>query len=147
MKAYLSVVVCSLLLCPSFALGDKITWGTVQSTTGNAVDDVADGGEVVLAINGQSQRPGSPLGPPETILLDGVEFTSASHEVFLGRSFVASGGAISFQGNTGDLGYDQFLAHVAVADVDADVPNLGGTNDLAIYTIQGLKENLSLIHI
>ena len=54
---------------------------------------------------------------------------------------------ISFQGNTGNLVYDQFLAHVAVVDVDANVPNLGGTNDLAIYTIQGLKENTNyLVH-
>ena len=141
MKRNLSLFVCALLLFPSFALGNEITWGPVQSTTGNAVEDVADGGHVVLAINGQSQEPGSPLAPPESISLDGVEFTSASHEVFLGRSFVASGGAISFHGNTGNLSYDQFLAHVAVVDVDANVPNLEGTNDLAIYKIQGLTEN------
>ena len=66
-----------VLLAASFASTHSyaavITWGAVQDTTTSAANDVADGGDVILALNGQSQSNSSPLRPG-SVTLDGIVF-------------------------------------------------------------------------
>ncbi|QDV81446.1 PEP-CTERM sorting domain-containing protein [Stieleria magnilauensis] len=115
-----------------------ITWGAVQDTTASAANDVVDGGDVVLAINGQSQSNTSPLRQG-SVTLDGILFESPDAQDFLGNVATPTLNALSLpSGRTaGDADYDTFLTHVAFADVSQ--AGLAGTDVDLIYPIAGLS--------
>lgn len=145
MKPCLVFVITAALL---FSRSDAavITWGVAQDTTTSAANDVVDGGDVVLAINGQSQSNTSPLRPG-SVTLDGIVFDSPDYDNFLGRLATAEQAALSLNPGqtTGDSDYDLFLNHVAFANTSnaTNTANTGlsGTDDDAVYPIQGLTTN------
>jgi hypothetical protein len=134
-----------VLLCGSTD-GAVITWNAAQDTTSSAANDVADGGNVILAINGQSQTNGSALRPGN-VTLDGVLFESRDFDNFLGAFAIQSTAALSLPSGTttGDAAYDTFLTHVAFANT-ANATNtantgLSGTDVNVVFPILGLTTN------
>ncbi len=134
--ARLSLLSAVLLISCDLAAAARINWATVQATTADAAEDVVDGGNVVLAINGRSQTDSSSRRPPSTVTLDGVVFESAPIADFLGRTAIDVPHALSSPKSTGDSEYDAFLTHVAFTNVS--VAELRGTDSNAIYPIRGL---------
>ncbi|MCC9602601.1 PEP-CTERM sorting domain-containing protein [Stieleria sp. JC731] len=128
---------------PDSSTAAVITWGAVQATTTSAADDIVDGGEVILAINGQSQL-NSSSRRPGSVVLDGITFQSLDYDQFLGASAIDDQRSLSLpEGRTtGDADYDVFLNHVAFVNTSnaTNTANTGlsGTNTNAVYPIQGL---------
>lgn len=137
-------VIATLVVCPAHAA--VITWGAAQSTTSSAANDVVSGGDVVLAINGQSQLNSSSLRPGPVTLGD-VLFDSPDFNQFLGRSSIDDPSALSLPAGTttGDSDYDLFLNHVAFVNASnaTNTANTGlsGMDDNAVYPIAGLTQN------
>lgn len=132
----LVIVFVSVLTIVSPIRAASINWGEVQSTTSSAANDVADGGNVVLAINGHSQADTSSRRPPATVTLDGIVFESVPIRDFLGRTATDSELSLSSPNSTGDADYDAFLTHVGFADPAA--AGLSGPPTNVVYPIQGL---------
>jgi|GEM_PF-3534610 len=134
-----SVLIGIVIGLGGLAHGASINWGPVESTTASAANDVVDGGEVVLAINGRSQSNSSSRRPPASVRLDGIKFDTVSLSRFLGRQATDIERALSLPTSTGDSEYDAFLTHVAFSDVSNS--GLGGTDKNTIYSIGGLTRN------
>lgn len=126
-----------LLATPTFAA--QIDWQPAQATTISAANDIVDGGNVVLALNGHSQGDSSSRKAPATVTLDGIVFDSIPIPDFLGRQALDVASALSSPNSTGDVDYDTFLTHVAYTSVS--VSGLAGSNDDVIYPIPGLELN------
>ncbi|MGB7326528.1 MAG: PEP-CTERM sorting domain-containing protein [Rubripirellula sp.] len=130
-------------LLPYSADGAVITWGVVQSTTTSAVNDVARFGDVVLAINGQSQGNASSRRPGDAVLA-GITFQSLDFDQFLGQVAINDQTALSLPATTttGDAQYDTFLNHVAFVNVNnasnSAATGLSGTDQDAVYPIPNL---------
>lgn len=130
-----------LSVASSVSRAANINWGSAQDVTPSAEDDIVDGGAVVFAFNGHNHN--SPAGVPASVNLDGVTFTSPPISEFLGWTPVNGpapdrqlGGQLN--GNsTGNADYDTLLDNVAI--VDAFTAGLSGTNEDAIYPINGLS--------
>lgn len=123
-----------------------ITWGAVQDTTAIAANDIVDGGDVVIAINGQSQANTSSRRPG-SVTLGGILFDSPDFDNFLGQVAIDDQAALSLPPGrtTGDADYDTFLNHVAFVNT-SNVTNtantgLSGTDTDAVYPIGGLTLN------
>jgi len=107
----MKVSMSALVLAVGFAgvsQAAAITWGGSLATTASAANDVANGGTVVLALNGHNYTPGDAAAPGD-VTLDGVLFTSQN---FLGQVF---GDPTALDVNTtGNTDYDTFLNNVSV---------------------------------